>query len=473
MDCLLISPDSSREAYQALAGEYAAIETPTWALLIAGALRMEFSIDILDPLAEKLTDDEAVERVLEARPRFVCFVVYGQNPNSGTTNMAGAERLARRIREQWEGPIVFIGSHPSAMPDVTACLPYVDHVLPGDGVNALRSLLRQGAGPAVMWGKPVETFSGHAWDMLPSFSNYRAHFWHGYFDAERTSRSAALYTSLGCTFKCEFCMINLVNRSSEGQRDASESSGMRFLDAGVVLSEMEYLAERGVRNVRISDEMFFLNRRHYAPIVRGLVERNLGLNMWAYARVDTVRYEFLEDFKRAGINWLALGIEAGNLKIRREASKGSFVDADVRDVVRQIQSHGINVVGNYIFGLPDDTYGSMQETLDLAMELRTEHANFYPCMALPGSPLYRRALESRTPLPATWAGYGFLSYECLPLPTRVLSAADVLEFRDEAWSRYFTDPGYIGMMEKRFGAGSSIEKQALVKVRRQLLGDVR
>ena len=37
----------------------------------------------------------------------------------------------------------------------------------------------------------------------------------------------------------------------------------------------------------------------------------------------------------------------------------------------------------------------MQETLDLALDLNTEHANFYPCQALPGSPLYLEAKQKR------------------------------------------------------------------------------
>ena len=469
MDCLFISPDSSRESYQGLAQDYSAIELPTWAVLLAGALRSRFEVAILDPLAEGLTDEQAVARVLDAKPHYVCFVVYGQNPNSGTTNMAGAERLARLLKAACGIPLVFIGSHVSALPEQSLELPYVDYVLPGDGLQALEFLLEYGAQPQVMWSQPAQSFKGvYAWDLLPGFQHYRAHDWHANYGAR--SPAAAIYTSLGCPFKCDFCMINLVNRSHPGQRDASESTGIRKFETGHVLADFEYLRDRGVRNVRISDEMFFLDRRHYAPIVQGLIERDLGLNLWAYARVDTVRAEYLSDFKRAGINWLALGIEAGNQSIRREASKGSFEDTDVRQVVREIQAHGINVVGNYIFGLPDDTLDTMMQTLDLALELRTEHANFYPCMALPGSPLARRALaDGALEGPRTWSSYGFLAYDCMPLPTKMLSAAEVLRFRDEAWHTYFTDRGYLEFVERKFGTSEHLRKQAAVPLKRKLL----
>ena len=43
------------------------------------------------------------------------------------------------------------------------------------------------------------------------------------------------------------------------------------------------------------------------------------------------------------------------------------------------------MIGNYIFGLPEDDLETMQETLDLALELNCEFANFYCAMAYPGS----------------------------------------------------------------------------------------
>ena len=472
-DLLLISPDSSREVYQGLADKHTAIETPTWALLLAGALRKDYSVAILDPLAERLTDIDVCERVVNMRPRLIAFVVYGQNPNSGTTNMVGALRLAKALRQPGI-PIAFIGPHASALPEETLKLDCVDYVLPGDGLQALRYLLKHGeARPQVLWGPLADAseFTEYPWDLLPSLKNYRAYNWFaGYDDAQR-SPYAAIYTSLGCVFKCDFCMINMVNRTSPSQRDAAEASGMRFLPVDMVLREFEKLAELGVKNVRIADEMFFLNRQHYIPILNGLVERNLGLNLWAYARVDTVRPEHLALFKKAGVNWICLGIEAANQTVRREATKGRYEDVNIRQVCKEIQDAGINLLANFIIGLPEDTPETVQETLDLALDLCAEHTNFYPCMALPGSPLYRTAVAAGTPVPESFSAYSFHSYDCQPLPTKTMTAAEVLAFRDKAWHTVFTDPRYLSLVHAKFGqvAVDHIEKQTQITLRRKLL----
>ena len=93
----------------------------------------------------------------------------------------------------------------------------------------------------------------------------------------------------------------------------------------------------------------------------------------------------------------------------------------------------------------------MQETLDLALDLNCEFANFYSAMAYPGSALYEQAVQLGWRLPDTWSGYSQHAVNTLPLPTRHLSAGDVLKFRDEAFDTYFTHAPYLEMVRQKFG----------------------
>ena len=144
--------------------------------------------------------------------------------------------------------------------------------------------------------------------------------------------------------------------------------------------------------------MFVLNRRHVEAICDLIHERGLDLNLWAYARVDTVRDDLLPKLKRAGFHWLAFGIEAADGEVRKGVDK-AFNQEDIYRTLEQVRLEGIYVIGNYIFGLPDDNLETMQQTLDLALDVNCEFANFYSAMAYPGSPLYRAALENGWPLP--------------------------------------------------------------------------
>ena len=134
LDVLFVNPDSSAKAYQDLAKVYSAIEPPTWSLLLAESCRSKgFGVGILDSDAERLGLDASVQRVKDIDPRLVVMVVYGQNPNSGTTSMIGALALAQALKQHHpEYVICFVGSHTSALPMEVLSYNCVDVVLLND-----------------------------------------------------------------------------------------------------------------------------------------------------------------------------------------------------------------------------------------------------------------------------------------------------------------------------------------------------
>jgi len=509
MDVLFVNPGNSKQIYQGLADDYSAIETPTWSLLLAQSCRsIGYSVDILDVLAERLTDEQATERINAINPKFICFVVYGQNPNSGTVNMSGTVKLAKTIKEaNIKTPIGLIGSHVQALPiEVLETEKDIDIIFTNEGVYALWNLLSKditdvaelkkvkGIGfrvndspyltlpeKIVPQDKMDDHLPGYAWDLLPykekPLDLYRAHFWHAEYNHEKRTPFAAIYTSLGCPFKCSFCMINILNRNDNDPIGvASNYSKMRFWSPEFIITEFDKLVEMGVKTLRISDEMFLLNRKYYVPLCKLLKERGYGdiLSMWAYSRVDTVaKPELLKLVREAGIKWLCLGIESGDKTVRLEVTKGRFEDVDIREVVKRVHDADIEIIGNYLFGLPGDNHKTMQKTHELSKELNTIAWNAYAAMALPGSLLYREALTAGHELPSDYAGYSFHSYNTKPLPTEYLEPHEILRFRDEAWHDYHTSEKFLDRIEERYGtiAKDNILEMTKIKLKRKILGD--
>ena len=60
---------------------------------------------------------------------------------------------------------------------------------------------------------------------------YRSHFWHSFFSEEDRSPFAAVYSSLGCKFGCNFCMINILNRTTTN--DDAKSSDYKIMSIGI------------------------------------------------------------------------------------------------------------------------------------------------------------------------------------------------------------------------------------------------
>jgi anaerobic magnesium-protoporphyrin IX monomethyl ester cyclase len=234
-------------------------------------------------------------------------------------------------------------------------------------------------------------------------------------------------------------------------------SGFRYWSPEVMIKEFDKIAELGITNVKIADEMFVLNPSHFMSLCDLLIERDYNFNIWCYARVDTVKEKYLETMKKAGINWVGLGIESGDANVRKGVVKGKFQDLNIVEIVDKIHDHDINIGANYIFGLPNDTKESMNTTLDLALSLNTDWANFYCAMAYPGSKLHEEiskkspeVLPEYTGYPG-WIGYSQHAYETYNLPTETLSAGEVLAFRDKAFIKYFTNPEYIKRMTNKYG----------------------
>ncbi len=478
-DVALINPGASKTIYQGLSDELTAIEPPIWIRIIAGWLRDHgFKVSIIDQEAERLSPIQVSDRVKQSKARLAAIVAAGHQPSASTQQMTGVRILAQALLDV---KTIIIGHHASALPEDTLIEEQVDYVCNGEGPLTISGLINNDPLhliPGLIYGLrgekniiisnkpapliPIDELHGNVWDLLP-MDRYRAHTWQC-LDGSQRQPYASIYTTLGCPFKCSFCMINVFQHSNTYRQRTPE----------LVVEQIARLYhDYGVKTFKIADEMFVLNPLHYLRICEKLAELPFAseLNIWAYARIDTVKPSTLNLLRRAGIRWLALGIESGSSYVRDGALK-HLKDEDIKEVVLAIQDAGINVIGNYIFGLPDDTYESMQQTLNLAKLLNCEFANFYVCQAYPGSKLFKHVQSED--LPNSWEGFSQHSYETKPLPTKTLSSRDVLEFRDQAFIKFYTDPDYLKRIAKKFGnqAVKEINKMTNIKLSRKLLSTV-
>ena len=478
LDIVLINPGDRKQVYQDLGSDLSAVEPPFWIAVIAAYLRnKQYRVAIIDANAENISPEETAHKACRLAPRLSAVIVYGSQPSASTQNMTIAGKICKALKEKAAGQVALGGLHPSALPLRTMEEECVDFVIEGEGpytltglIDALRSGQRSFAQVPGLWYRANNAIMHTpraeliadldkvlpvaAWDLLP-MEKYKAHNWHCFDHIDERSPYAAIYTSLGCPYNCLFCCINAL----------FGKPGIRYRSPELVVEEITLLSEKyGVKNIKIVDELFVLNESHYMAIVELLLKKTLDLNFWVYARVDTIKPQNLDKMKKAGINWIALGIESADPDVRDGAQKRMRVD-DIKGVVRSIQASGIRVIGNFIFGLPEDTLETMRQTLDLAKELKCEFANFYSAMAYPGSRLYETALREGWPLPPSWHAFSQHAFDTLPLPTRQLSARDVLKFRDEAFHEYFEDPAYLNMLEERFGPKVRAHIEALTRIR--------
>jgi anaerobic magnesium-protoporphyrin IX monomethyl ester cyclase len=489
LDILLVNVGSSRKRiYQALSQDFSAVDPPFWAALTAGYLRGHgLGVDILDANVRNLDLAETAAEIVRTGARWTAIVVYSQQANVCTPIMPAVGALCREVKALDPGhQLVLTGWHPSALPQRTMDEEVCDALAVGEGFYTLRALLdgRPRADVPGLWWRDGAAVRGNprppniqdltaelgevAWDLLPMASgHYRGFNWMCLGSLETRTHAASIMTSLGCPFGCTFCAIH----ATFGDRK------IRYWSPAWALRQLDELHTRyGVRHINLNDELFVFDPDHYLPIAAGLIERGYGLNLCAFARVDRLDAMppgELETLKRAGFNWFKLGIESANTAVLRQAHKGRYDREVIRRVVRKVHDAGIDLCANFMFGLPGDTHETMQETLDLALELEPAFPSFFCTMAIPGSDLYAEALAQGWELPATWLGYASQGYDFHPLPTATLTAADIVRFRDHAFDTYFGRPAYLDMIERKFGRAAREHVAAMtgIHLKRRLLGD--
>jgi len=90
----------------------------------------------------------------------------------------------------------------------------------------------------------------------------------------------------------------------------------------------------------------------------------------------------IEQLVRLGISWVWMGLEGQN------SSYAKLSGVKTRDLVKELQAHGIRVLGSTIIGLEEHTPDNIRDAIDYAVSHDTVFHQFMLYTPLPGTPLY-------------------------------------------------------------------------------------
>lgn len=191
---------------------------------------------------------------------------------------------------------------------------------------------------------------------------------------------APVMTSRGCPYGCTFCAGHAVT----GKK-------IRLRSVGKILDEIELLVGRGIREIHIEDDNFTFYKERVMDFCKGLLERNLDIT-WCCpngVRLDTLDDEMLEWMKRSGCYSLSVGVESGSERILKHMKK-NLTKEKIEEKIMLIKRHGIQTIGFFIVGYPEETERDILETIGFAKKLSLDRAQFSIFMPLPGSEIYEK-----------------------------------------------------------------------------------
>lgn len=470
VDLLLVNPGNRFEQYEKL-HELTTVSQPLGLALLAAYVRQfGFSVAIIDAEALFLTPQETIPLMEEYEPLLVGLSAF-------TTKMTAAGKILSQYKGQNPHiPCILGGHHSSAIPERTLDEEAVDYVVKGEGFFPVTELLsrlkekRDQDGIKGLWYRKngqivkggqaegivdLDTLPFPAWDLLP-MDKYRAHHWQTWDYGLEQAPYSLLSTSSGCPFHCNYCSVNMVYPNRR----------VRYRSPKRVAAELTILVKRyGVRYVEIIDDTLTVNTKHVVGVCRAIIDAGLGdkISAWCFARTDRSDPELLKLMKQAGIDWAFMGFESGNNTVLQGVSKKQTTK-QIDQAVHNGQQTGMHIGGNYVFGLPEDTFDTMGQTLELAKRLNTEAANFFILMPYPGTGLHEKARELGYPLPKTWGQYGFFAPDAVPMRNETLTVEDILRTRDAAFVEYYGGKKYQDMI------GQVFSQRVLDFVRKEILG---
>ncbi|NTV50566.1 MAG: radical SAM protein [Geobacteraceae bacterium] len=311
--------------------------------------------------------------------------------SADTTRAGKALAIARRVAVTGR-PVVMGGPHPQFMAEDIFAAGCVDYIVKGEGEIVFRNLLtalqnsdsaEAVKGLIIKDGRHlIETPAADPIDVeaLPFPARHLVDL-HRYRASMADRSITPVVTSRGCPGACHFC-----SSSSFFGR------GWRYRSAESVLAEIDEVYNRyGFRAICFMDDNFTLAPPRVEQIADGIIERGYDLKWWNLSRVDTIvkNPAMVAKMAAAGSTTVYLGIESGNEETLNSLGK-NIKASDVTRAVEILRENGVESYGSYIIGNLNESAADVEKTIDLAVRLNTNIAQFSILTPYPGTRLYEQ-----------------------------------------------------------------------------------
>jgi radical SAM superfamily enzyme YgiQ (UPF0313 family)/uncharacterized protein YjbI with pentapeptide repeats len=299
-----------------------------------------------------------------------------------------------------DATIVLGGGLPSAAPELCRQLEHIDMAMIGEGDISFFEFLDSGSlrgdtnQPLIISGEAVRDL-----DTLPapdrSLVDSELYFAHGPRNRVQL-RTASVFTSRGCPYRCHFCSI-----------ESTMGFGWRGRSPELVFEEVKTLVQKfGVQALDFEDDNFLADPQRALRIledVARLRRHHTGLLSCAFSngvRIDKLSSEILEAMSEAGCHKLCMPIEHGDIRIRRKMGK-PLSDNLIYDATRRAALLGIPVEVFVMVGYPDESEDIFDSGLLFIEELgRLPHVeiNYLFPQPYPGTRLREEVLQKNYPI---------------------------------------------------------------------------
>ncbi len=349
-------------------------------------------VKILDTPTLKMDLDTWVQNIKSWSPDIIGFSIL-------TPTAPKAYVAARKIKEEIDDIILVAGGqHPTYMWSETLDNGF-DIIVRGEGEITARELIKtidkHGMDPAELrrvagivfrdkHGKIVATRERpliYNLDVLPWPARHLLPM-DKYTLFGKKIRVAHIMASRGCPYGCIYCTTSYY----WGRR-------IRYRSPRNVAEEIEFLVDKyRVEHVVFTDDELTANRRFVYGLIEEMKKRGLDIGFACGARVNHMDKDFMKFLYNNGCVALYFGVESGTQRILDKIGKMISLD-QVRKVFRWKREIGGFATASFILGFPWETIDDMKKTVELAIDIDPDYAQFTVLTPYPGTPLFDYAMR--------------------------------------------------------------------------------
>ncbi len=276
-------------------------------------------------------------------------------------NYLKVKKMCELIREYQPDAKIIVGGHVTGIPNLQERVG-ADYVVKGEGVRWLRAFLGEDENapvrhPRISSGVGARTMGFHL--------------------AEGPEDIAAvLIPSVGCPMGCNFCATSAAF--------GGKGKFINFYDTGddlfKVMVELEN--DMKVKAFFVMDENFLFHKKRALRLLELMKANGKNWSLYVFSSANVLKSYKIEELVSLGISWVWMGLEG------KESQYNKLSGTDTHDLIRTLQSHGINILGSTIIGLEEHTPENIEEAIDHAVSHNTEFHQFMLYTPVPGTPLF-------------------------------------------------------------------------------------
>jgi radical SAM superfamily enzyme YgiQ (UPF0313 family) len=401
------------------------------AYLASSLEKFNIPVKIIDARALNIDENATVKMLYSFSPKVVGIYVT-------SFNLPYIYNLIKEIKNVMNSTIIVGGPHITHYPQSVLSLG-ADYGIVGDGEKSLVKFMKKYGKEDVQniegltyfksgkifvnFIKPIKNL-----DILPFPSRHMLPN-ERYYSPLHKGMVTTMVTSRGCPFDCIFC--GLPNKKSYRKRSPKN-----------VVKEIELIANEGFEYVEIEDDCFTLDKKRARRICELIIKKKIKINWGCETRIDCVDEKLLALMKKAGCTNVRYGIESGNEKIRSDVIGKKITNEEIRRVIKNMKKEDLISVAYFMFGHPTETLKDMKETIEFALEIDPDYADFHLAIPIPGSRLLEIATKEGKVRKDVWDKV----IKGVPIPVYVpngVTLAEMIEMQKLAYKNFYSKPSCI------------------------------